>query len=333
MIDGALPPHAEAQDVAFEGIQAAGFRLTRETVAAPRRDRLAGRAARAPVDDVLVMPAALSPQVGRLVEELKLAGRKAEAAVFAGYEKLMCDPTANEIPQAVLDACVAWAGARAGHRGAAEVSAGAADHLGGPHYREWPVVIGGGPEICGVLCLPTGRGDAEDVVLFLNAGAVPHVGWARGTVEAARALAAEGGASLRIDLPGLGQSEAPPEKRLFLYDMRTRADVMRVVDWLERAGFRRVCAIGTCSGAFQAFHAARQDGRISSLAMVNPLCFAWNSSYALDMGVWKVYEAAKVARKKPGGEAAASRTGRTPAPPFAVPSPMPAGARSAGRWN
>ena len=279
-------------------LQAAGFRLTGETIAALAGLDWRAALARTPVREILLMPAAPSPQVDRLVGEMKAAGREAEATIFEGYHRLMCDPTASVIPEPAIAALVAWAGARAGRPRRTEMRPGTADRLEGPHYRERPVVIGGGPEICGVLCLPAERGEPDEAVLFLNAGGVPHVGWARGTVEAARALAARGTASLRIDLPGLGQSETPSGKRLFLYDMRTRTDIMRVVDWLESAGFRRICATGTCSGAFQAFHAARQDARISSIAMVNPLCFAWNSSYALDMGAWKVYENARAGRSR-----------------------------------
>ncbi|MGN6304942.1 MAG: hypothetical protein ACTHNH_09015, partial [Mesorhizobium sp.] len=57
--------------------------------------------------------------------------------------------------------------------------------------------------------------------------------------------------------------------------------------------FGEVGLVGTCSGAFQAFHAARADRRVRRLTMINPLCFAWNSSYALDLAAWKVYENAK----------------------------------------
>lgn len=308
MIDAALPAHAVAEHVPFDGIQAAGFRLTAKTVAALGEIDWRADLQRSSVDDILLMPVAPSPLAARYAEEMRLGGRNVAIEAFDGYHRLMCDPTANEIPESVLETVVAWAGVRAGAEVEAETrAASTGDFLRGPHYREWPLAIGGGTEICGVLCLPaeaavsgsgdTGSLDMRDVVLFLNSGGVPHVGWARGTVEAARTLAAEGRASLRIDLPGLGQSEAPSGKRLFLYDVRTRTDVARVLDWLEAKGFRRVCAVGTCSGAFQAFHAARQDPRITHLTMVNPLCFAWNSSYALDMGVWKAYENAKVARR------------------------------------
>jgi pimeloyl-ACP methyl ester carboxylesterase len=123
-------------------------------------------------------------------------------------------------------------------------------------------------------------------------------------------LAAEGIASLRIDLPGLGQSDAPTEERLFLYDARGSADVSRAIDWLEQHGFGRVSVSGICSGAFQAFHTARADRRVHRLVMINPLCFSWNSSYALDMTVWKAYETAKAVREPSEGEPQRSRRPR-----------------------
>jgi pimeloyl-ACP methyl ester carboxylesterase len=213
----------------------------------------------------------------------------------------------------VLDRCADW---EAGHPGAA--AAGRVSRrepvqiLEGPHYKEEPVLIGPAPMICGVLTRPTDRHAATEPVIFLNAGGVPHVGWARGTVEAARDLAAEGVTSLRIDLPGLGLSGETEAGRMFLYDARTRHDVSRAIDWMERAGFPAVGLVGTCSGAFQAFHAARADRRVTTLTMINPLCFAWNSSYALEMAVWKTYETSRAvlgtsaAGAQDSGEPAAS---------------------------
>ncbi|TIM60035.1 MAG: alpha/beta hydrolase, partial [Mesorhizobium sp.] len=184
--------------------------------------------------------------------------------------------------------------------------------LDGPHYTESPVLIGPAPMICGVLCRPRERQTEAEPVIFLNAGGVPHVGWARGTVEAARALAAEGVASLRVDLPGLGLSDPTEEGRLFLYDRRTRHDVSRAINWMERAGYPGVGLVGTCAGAFQAFHAARADRRVRMLTMINPLCFAWNSSYALEMAVWKTYETSKAVL---GQNAGAMQESREPAAP------------------
>ncbi len=297
MIDAALPPAPNADEAAFDGVTVAGFRMSAETIAALRmaewRDAL--EALRPP--RLLMMPRASAPELSALAGRLEAAGSVVTATPFEGYDGLMCNPTANDIPQATLDAAVGWIAGHAVPRHAEAGAFPAPGPLQCAHFQEWPLVIDPAPEICGVLCLPV-DGTSREVALILNAGAVPHVGWARGTVETARALAAEGVASLRIDLPGLGQSGTPAEKRLFLYDQRGRADVTRALDWLERAGFAEVCAVGTCSGAFQAFHAARHDARITRLTMVNPLCFAWNKSYALDMGVWKAYKNSRAALGK-----------------------------------
>lgn len=293
MIDAPLA--ADGKTDPFTGLQVAGFRLSRETL-----DDLAAlnwkkSLPEAGVPRVLVM--ANGRQADASSSDPGGEQTDVEFAEFKGYSQLMCDPTANQIPLAALDRCAGWIGANAGSasgKGAAFPLSSVPQILSGSDYLEEPVAIGE-PQLCGVLCRPRGDAAGADPVIFLNAGAVPHVGWARGTVEAARALAMEGVASLRIDLPGLGQSAAPAQERMFLYDRRTRHDVARAIDWMEKAGFPSVGLVGTCSGAFQAFHASRADRRVARLTMINPLCFSWNGSYALEMAVWKAYETSKVA--------------------------------------
>jgi pimeloyl-ACP methyl ester carboxylesterase len=296
MIDATLPP-GETEGEPFDGRTVAGFRLSAETLAdiallgwrevAPRSSPL----------PMLVMTAVRTAALSNWASAFAGSPDEVEFDVFDGYSRLMWGPTANTIPTSVIDRCACWFRDHAGHGCPAEPDR--TDNLPilrGMGYHEEPVIIGPAPGICGVLCRPSDGAEARDAVIFLNAGAVPHVGWARGTVEWARTLAAEGIASLRIDLPGLGQSDAPEEERLFLYDMRFGADVGRAIDWLERKGFQHVSLAGICSGAFQAFHAARTDKRVHRLVMVNPLCFSWNSSYGLDMTAWKIYETAKADR-------------------------------------
>lgn len=289
----------------FDGRQVAGFHLSSETLAALSDLDWQDALAEVTAPHMLLLANGKLPDP----QTLRTAGDgiapDITVAAFEGYAHLVCDPTANRIPEPMLDLIAGWIGrlAVAGGDHAATGAPAEPQILAGPGYREEPVAIGGGSEICGVLCRPDIRTAPATPVIFLNAGAVPHVGWARGTVEAARMLAAEGVASLRIDLPGIGQSAAPDEDRLFLYDSRASGDVMRVIDWMEAEGFEQVALVGTCSGAFQAFHAARADHRVRRLTMVNPLCFAWNKSYALDLAAWKVYENAKAVQGQ-GGDAA-----------------------------
>jgi alpha/beta superfamily hydrolase len=304
MIDGALPPFAGADP--FNGVEAAGFRVSAETAADLRgldwRENMPPFAG-----DLLLVPQQVSQVHSELAGHVAAAGGAARVEPFAGYSRLMSSPTASDIPLPVLDAVVGWAAQRA-KSSAAALAGSLPALLKGDGYAERPVVLGPAPEICGVLCMPAGALAAGEAALILNAGAIPHVGWARGAVDMARSLAREGVASLRVDLPGLGQSEAAAEARVFLYDERGRGDVLRIVDWLSRQGFGGVCAIGTCAGGFQAFHAARYDRRITALAMVNPLCFAWNGSYALDMELSKVRDNAR-RTPDPGDEPKARQSG------------------------
>ncbi|RWA86886.1 alpha/beta fold hydrolase [Mesorhizobium sp.] len=298
MIDAPLASRSAGEGPFTEGREAAGFRISHETLA-----DLAALDWRQAAADLPSLPMLVLIN-GKPFAADEIRGERANVgdittAEFDGYPLLMCDPTANRIPAAALDRCAAW---MAGHAGEAVTGKAmlpakgprdASEVLVGPLYTEEPVLIGPEPEICGVFCRPRRRQAVAEPVIFLNAGGVPHVGWARGTVEAARELAAEGLPSLRIDLPGLGLSGQTEPGRLFLYDERTRHDVSRAVNWMERAGYSSVGLVGVCAGAFQAFHAARADRRICALTMINPLCFAWNSSYALEMAVWKTYETSK----------------------------------------
>lgn len=294
MIDGVLPEPPVSE--VFDGLQVAGFRLSSETVNDLRAlDPFKLASADVLPMQILVMGREDASASNKLATQLRHEGGAVTVDAFGGYNKLMCDPTANEIPVEVIERCANWV---ADQSGGARNAVEAGDRprlLDGHGYEEEPVVIGPAPHIAGVLCRPRRVKAEGEAFVFLNAGAVSHVGWARGTVEIARALAAEGIASLRIDLPDIGLSEAPNEERIFLYDMKTRDDVVRVIDWMNAAGYERVGLAGTCSGAFQAFHAARVDPRVANLMMINPLCFAWNASYALEMTVWKTYENSKVA--------------------------------------
>ncbi|WOH81861.1 alpha/beta hydrolase [Bradyrhizobium sp. BEA-2-5] len=296
VIDGSLAKSAASDATFAEGREAVGFRLSHETLAdLSRLDWRRAVAALPPLPMLLIANG--KPLAGSDIRDGQTSFEGATIAEFKDYHLLMCDPTANRIPADVVDCWADWLSDRA-VAGVAQgvVSLTGRELLEGSHYTEEPVVIRQAPLICGVLTRPRDSHAAADPVIFLNSGGVPHVGWARGTVEAARELAAAGVASLRIDLPGLGLSDDPGSNRLFLYDSRTRFDVGAAIDWMQRAGFAKVELVGTCSGAFQALHTARADRRVRALTMINPLCFAWNSSYALELTAWKAYEASKANR-------------------------------------
>jgi pimeloyl-ACP methyl ester carboxylesterase len=113
---------------------------------------------------------------------------------------------------------------------------------------------------------PTGGGTLA--VVFINAGLIHHIGPNRLHVRLARALAADGIASLRIDLSGIGDSP-PRADHLSIYEL-VRREPREAMDALAQRGFQRFILVGLCSGAYSAFHVACEDPRVAAAVMINP---------------------------------------------------------------
>jgi alpha-beta hydrolase superfamily lysophospholipase len=132
-----------------------------------------------------------------------------------------------------------------------------------------------GNETFGILAGPS----FPDVcLLFLNPGATRHIGPNRMWVEAARRWAARGVPSLRVDLPGIGESDGDPVLGVpELYQQRMVEHVESAMQTLERRiGARRFALVGLCSGAFWALHAAARNRSIRSAVLLNPRLYTWD---------------------------------------------------------
>ena len=92
-------------------------------------------------------------------------------------------------------------------------------------------------------------------------GVYPRMGSNRISVMHARRYASQGFTSLRLDLAGVGDSEAAPEGDSVVYNLKSCADVAAAVDWLEARGHKRVV------------------GQI----LVNPQRFEWTDRDSLEM--------------------------------------------------
>lgn len=125
-------------------------------------------------------------------------------------------------------------------------------------------------------------------------------------VDMARHLAENGVASLRMDLSGVGDSLSPvgPD-RAPLFDRSLTQDVEAAIDWLESRGVRDISLFGACSGAYQAFHAAIRDKRVTRIALVNQSCFIYGPTYAMQVEAWRRTKAADVTMKLESAENAA----------------------------
>ena len=288
MVDSALrlPPDEKP----FDGVSVGGCRLSNETSNALKAfDPFKNEINRKPPISILLLARGEPPVNEALAEQLRGMNCDVTVAQFDGYNSLMRDTTAQEIPADVIKRCVDWVSSNAGGVGPfpSAVAAASPQVLNGRDFIEEPVIIGAGtPRMAGVFCRPRDAGGAikasGQAFIIPNSGANPRAGWARGAVELARTLAAHGIASLRVDLPGLGQSEEAVEERQYLYDIRTRHDVVRAIDWMCSQGYDSVALAGICSGAHHAFHAARMDPRVTRLAIVNILCFDWTLSHNIE---------------------------------------------------
>lgn len=141
-----------------------------------------------------------------------------------------------------------------------------------PMQRAWQeevLTFGAQATQRGVLCLPPGgSADGAPVVLLINAGLIHHVGPNRMHVQWARALAAVGLASLRLDLSGIGDSGVRGDN-LPIFDL-VRREPVEAMDALAARGHDRFALVGLCSGAYSAFHVACAEPRVAAAVMINP---------------------------------------------------------------
>ncbi|SDU48856.1 alpha/beta fold hydrolase [Stappia sp. ES.058] len=203
-----------------------------------------------------------------------------EAHVFAGYDDLMSDPTASICPHPDFDRLVGWLVRTVPPR-----TSGVAPVLPCPPVlqvaggaSETPLAFGTQGGLIGIWCAPHSPASGALPVVFLNAGATPRAGWARGAAEVARALAARGIPSLRIDLSDIGDSRpqagGPP---IVHYHPAQIADLRAALDLVERQGYGAGAVVtGSCGGAYLALNGAVEEPRVRKVVAVNLQRFLWD---------------------------------------------------------
>jgi pimeloyl-ACP methyl ester carboxylesterase len=272
-------------------LSGAGFRLS-PSVQAAIGALDPTQIAAAPANKILALGRdglAAHPVVARLRE----LGADVETGVFAGYDAMMCDPTASRVPEHDLARIADWIVADAPATGA-NLACPQPATLSGADWFERTVCFGDDKQLAGVYARsPTET--PNQALIILNAGAIYRVGWARGHVELARRLAAEGVASLRIDVAGVGDSFAAcRDSADMLYAPQRVADISAAVDWLEAQGISDISLLGACSGAYQALQATLKDRRIKRLALVNQLCYVWGAAYAAQFSAWRATKSSMI---------------------------------------
>jgi pimeloyl-ACP methyl ester carboxylesterase len=234
--------------------------------------------------EVLLLGGVASAQLRQTLEH---QGRHVESGDFPGYSKIMTSPTTTVVPFDDWERVAAWLTRRPAGAAACHVEAGV---LATSRFIERRVAFGEGASLRGVLCTPTGVSLGQNATLFVNAGGNHHTGWGRSTVHQARRLAAQGHASLRMDVAGVGDSVWFRQGvRRAIYNEDQLADVSEAVSYLRSQGLHRITVTGRCSGAWLAFHSALRDERIARIVLVNLQRFIWREGDDLEIAMQTTY--------------------------------------------
>jgi dienelactone hydrolase len=151
--------------------------------------------------------------------------------------------------------------------------------------KQTAVTFGPRDGLVGVLTEPEVEAREAPVMLLFNAGLLPRQGPHRMNVRIARVLAANGIASLRLDMSGLGDSQVVGND-LGIRDQAVR-DLKSAMDWLEQShGARRFLAFGVCSGAINAWDLAQADERVAGVMMFDN--FWYRSRWTRLVSVYKL---------------------------------------------
>lgn len=230
-----------------------------------------------------------SDSSAQLRQTLEQQGCRVEFGEFPGYSKLMTSPTMSVVPFDDWRRVAAWLTRRptTAVAAASHVEAGV---IATSRFIERRVAFGEGARLRGVLCAPTSDSPSQNAFLFVNAGGNHHTGWGRSTVNQARRLAAEGDASLRMDIAGVGDSIWFKDGvHQSMYNEERLADVSEAVSFLRSQGLDRITVAGRCSGAWLAFHSALRDERIARIVLVNLQKFIWSEGDDLETAMRTTY--------------------------------------------
>jgi pimeloyl-ACP methyl ester carboxylesterase len=277
---GADEPHPPSDDA----LEVGGFLMSGETVAALKALDLSEL--KTPELSLGVLALSLDGVgSGKLAKALGGRGLAIVEADGSGYGAMTAEPQTAAVPEAALGSVVDWLS----QRGSAPTTG-----QGGVTPRSQPAVV---PDSTDELVLPGGATEREFSLetplgsmrgvlsrpspetaplcaIFLNAGGVRHVGPNRMWVEAARRWCGHGVASLRIDMPGLGESDGPTQAFLensLLYRPELTDCTLSMIEELHRRGVaERFVLIGLCSGAYWAMQAGLADARVAGIALLNP---------------------------------------------------------------
>lgn len=284
MLGGAATASAAA-DGGRRALESAGFVLSPATCDAISALDLRALS-RAPAARAVIAERDDLPDPGDLAPAWQRLGVRAVSQRWPGYAAMADDPQRAVVPRLIVDGVLAtlqdW------QREVPWMRAQAADWgfvtLDDPKTGAWTesavqIDAGEGAALFGVMCRPAAGqwpSDGPSILMF-NAGAVHAIGPNRLWVRLARRWAARGVRVLRVDITGIGDSDARVGALdNVVYSPHAMRDVVAALAYLRtREGATACHVMGLCSGAYHAFKAATGRLGIDSALMINPLTYFW----------------------------------------------------------
>jgi alpha-beta hydrolase superfamily lysophospholipase len=271
-------------------IEAAGFVLSAETASAlgglrPTAEDQPARLAR-----VLVLGRDEIAPEAALVEHLGSAGAVVQADQGLGWDDLVLHPGYTVPPPGTMARLATWLaeGRREGVGACGSPPEVAENEFEGDAPWREEVLHDLPPQTFAILVTPPERSEdpGEEVVVFLNAGAVRHIGPNRVWVDSTRELVRRGVTSVRVDLAGIGETDGDSARfaeDAGFYEPAFGKQVRAILDSLERAGVgRRFVVLGLCSGGYWSFRAGLEDPRVVKTILLNPGALRWRDSLVME---------------------------------------------------
>jgi alpha-beta hydrolase superfamily lysophospholipase len=220
-----------------------------------------------------------------MADHLRATGADVTVADAEGHGELMRYADYGFFAQEVIGTAQRWLARAAGERGHAipavtPATTSIAIGQDGVVVVEEPVsyALPSGP-VSGVITRPVDAPTTRLCVVFFSGGWNRRIGPNRIWVSLARRWAARGVIAIRIDPPGIGESDgderawAGPESH---FDRANVGFAVELLDAVERAGGpSRFVIAGFCSGAYRSFHLAMRDRRVAGVFAIGLPFLRW----------------------------------------------------------
>jgi pimeloyl-ACP methyl ester carboxylesterase len=282
-------PNAKAQEGFIEG---AGYPLSaadQSFLSGLDLLSLCASPGRAALPRVLLVERDDLPADTKWIQHLQAQGLAVDRCRPEGYQAMMQPSHLSTVPQGLVDEVATWLD------GLAVASASPQDRSLPPladhatktsaHHGVRETLLWLGPEspqLSGVLVQGARLSSGQVGVLMINTGAESRIGPNRMYVRWARHWATQGWQCLRLDMPGLGNSqplEGVPSGRSYI--QKASDHLRRGIECLQQQGATQFHVIGLCSGAFHGLAAAFEGQPLRSVTAINPMFYFWDEEAML----------------------------------------------------